>query len=1053
MPKIIGGATLVDFEALKAFAGFTTNAGGSWMSAQQGAGVSGGAWIGQDFAILDANPKDVLAELLTNIHFGAGFPSARIGDWSAYAAYCAAAGLFVSPAYVEQQSMADIGAQLMKISNAEPFYSEGLLKITPRGDAALSGNGASYTPDLTVRYQLDDDAFEYADGEDPVTVERVSNADACNMVTVKFYNRANGYALETAEAKDEAHIATYGLRPLDPVEIREVADPAVARMVAQMLLQRELNVRNRYTFRLGWRFSRLEPMDIVGLTDAALGCSQYPVRIVQIDDADDVLTVISEELALGAGAAASYGSQAGASAIRDSNVNPGSVNVPVILDAPAVATDSGFEIWLAISGANPNWGGCQVWTATDPAGPYTLAGTVFGAARHGVLAGSFAAGADPDTVNSCAVDLGLSKGELTGGTQADADNLSTLSWIEGELISFQAATLTGANAYTLGTYLRRGVFNTPIAAHAGAERFVRLDQAVFRYPYDPNLAGKLIHLKLPSFNIFGAGQQGLADVVPTAYLIRGPIGAPDAPAGFAVQQAGNVLNFKVDPVATLRLDRVEVRYADPGETMWENGIAVTNILRGNTDSNGSVPPGTWRFMARAYDPAGNPSKTWAVYDLTVTADDFQAIKFRQDAPDWPSRDHAVSFDGTGAQLQSASLASLKTESFSWEFTFIPRDLPAVKFLLQKNIETGTGPRLFQDGSAGTIQLDGQPGELGNLTSAGWVNGVPQHCVATYDQPSGTMKIYRDGVLVASNTGVSTLNGTVDGILRVSSTASLQVNATFDEVRSYNRALTAAEVALLYGGKDPADLVGSALVLRWAMDEGSGTSIADRSGNGNTGTISGSGYGWVESTASSHFVVTWSGALIPCGRLRGSSYAGNEWIDNWVPDPYAICTYEMPEIDKGIDASARIWGDIVSVLGPGISVGTASPKNQIDYRLSTGSYAGFQDWSIGTVAFRYLKSRLVLDTAAGLAKITGFSTTADRVPVTEEKHGIAIGASGQAVTFDTSYHATPAITALSDDATPKIGTHTADGVTGTTLHLYNTSGTEVGGAGGYRTRGV
>jgi len=48
---------------------------------------------------------------------------------------------------------------------------------------------------------------------------------------------------------------------------------------------------------LGWRYSLLEPMDIVLLTDAALGLSGAAVRITQIDEDDNgELTVTAEEI-------------------------------------------------------------------------------------------------------------------------------------------------------------------------------------------------------------------------------------------------------------------------------------------------------------------------------------------------------------------------------------------------------------------------------------------------------------------------------------------------------------------------------------------------------------------------------------------------------------------------------------------------------------------------------------------------------------------------------------------------------------------------------------
>ena len=79
----------------------------------------------------------------------------------------------------------------------------------------------------------------------------------------------------------------------------------------QLLLQRKLYVRNEYEFDLGWKYCRLEPMDIVTLTDESLGLDRFPVRITRIEeDQDGLLTVTAEELALGSRSAVEYDLQA-----------------------------------------------------------------------------------------------------------------------------------------------------------------------------------------------------------------------------------------------------------------------------------------------------------------------------------------------------------------------------------------------------------------------------------------------------------------------------------------------------------------------------------------------------------------------------------------------------------------------------------------------------------------------------------------------------------------------------------------------------------------------
>lgn len=227
------------------------------------------------------------------------------------------------------------------------------------------------------------------------------------------------------------------------------------------------------------------------------------------------------------------------------------------------------------------------------------------------------------------------------------------------------------------------------------------------------------------------------------------------------------------------------------------------------------------------------------------------------------------------------------------------------------------------------------------------------------------------------------------------------------------------------------------------------------------TVSADGYTTIRSAEASpdwpgtltNFVRHWTGVLVPDSTVTAGSYSGNEWIDSFVPDPAASCTYEAAEIDKGIDVPARVWGDIVSVLGPGETTGIANPKLQVDYKLAAGAYDGYEDWTIGTVPFRYVKGKIVLDTSIGVAKITGFALNIDRQPVTEERRGIVVGAGGTAVTFTNAFHSTPMLTAHNDGSSPLLPTHGSDSATGTTIHLFNTSGSDVGGTGGYTAIGA
>jgi hypothetical protein len=154
--------------------------------------------------------------------------------------------------------------------------------------------------------------------------------------------------------------------------------------------------------------------------------------------------------AIGVGTAVPYPRLAAAGRGLDTLIDPGNTNLPIIFEPPPVLSQGVHETWLIASGG-PDWGGCQVWISIDNA-TYALAGTIYRGARQGTLTADLPAHSDPDDVSVLSVDLTQSQGQLLSGTQADVDNLVTLCYVDGELITYRTATLTAAYEYDL-TYL------------------------------------------------------------------------------------------------------------------------------------------------------------------------------------------------------------------------------------------------------------------------------------------------------------------------------------------------------------------------------------------------------------------------------------------------------------------------------------------------------------------------------------------------------------------------------------------------------------------------
>ena len=117
-----------------------------------------------------------------------------------------------------------------------------------------------------------------------------------------------------------------------------------------------------------------------------------------------------------------------------------------------------------------------------------------------------------------------------------------------------------------------------------------------------------------------------------------------------------------------------------------------------------------------------------------------------------------------------------------------------------------------------------------------------HVVATYDRTlaSANMKIYIDAVFVKGRNSTTVLPQTASNVYIGYTTwgSGYSFDGLIDEVRIYNRALSAAEVKASYQGQT-VDTTG--LVGEWLMQEGSGSEIADTSGEENTGTIYGAGW--------------------------------------------------------------------------------------------------------------------------------------------------------------------------------------------------------------------
>lgn len=590
----------------------------------------GTGWTGGD----DADCAVIIDEFLTNESFGVLFSPSAIdtdqlystanagttGDAS-YQTYCRAMGFGMSPALSDQEEAGAILERWGKVTNTAVVWTGYSLKFVPYCYETITGNGVTFVPETTPVYDLTDDDY-VSNGDDPVKVSRKDPADCYNQLRLVFKDRTNDYNDAPMPWEDQGLIEQFGKRPASDFTAHDVCVPAMALKSVSLYGKRNAYVRNKYEFTLGPAHCLLEPMDVVNVEDPELGI--VPVQITNITEQDNGdLDFEADEIAPGLGVAASYTPQTGGGFAQNTGVDPGDVNPPVIFEPPADLSGGTAQIWAAVSGgdgttANDKWGGCLVYVSADGGTTYQAVGRIDSPARMGKLTANLSSygGSNPDTVNTAAVDLAMSAGELVSVSSTEAAKGTTLCYVDGEYLSFQTATLTDTNEYDL-TDLYRGLYGSTPGAHTTGDDFARLDENIFEYDLPADYVGQALKFKFPSFNIYGGGLQDLADVDEYDYTPAGTGFGIAPPSSVALtfsprtQPDGTGIitgTVTLGPSAGPYLDHYDVQVAVDPYTDWVD-IPAVSAAGTKTQLEPAIANTDYKARARAVSSAvdGIPS--------------------------------------------------------------------------------------------------------------------------------------------------------------------------------------------------------------------------------------------------------------------------------------------------------------------------------------------------------------------------------------------------------------------------------------------------------------
>nr|DAS22804.1 MAG TPA: tail protein [Caudoviricetes sp.] len=549
---------------------------------------------------VDVNPADYIVHVLQSV--GADVVIDGIDN---FRAYCKAADILIStPPNQKSAKAQQVINDIAEITNSLVFWSTDRLKIVPLADKPIG----DWTPANQIQYDLTADDFIAGSDGQLILYKRKDSSEAYNEATVEFINRANSYEKETVSFEVVADVQRNGLKPASKKTAHYLYTKARAQYYAEQLAMKRLYAKTQYTFRLDWAFCALEVGDLVTLTDKSCQLDHQIVVITSVNEAaDGQLELTAEGKPAGTYAPAKYNVHENERPFVDYNQEAPSVNDVAIFQT--VGDVGGNQIFVGVN-APSGWGGCSVWLS-DNNQTYQRIGNISQQARMGRTKYGFA-----QNGNFC--NVVINQGVLKSGTHIDAERGNTLCWVNGEALSYEDVEVHPNNWFTLRG-LVRGQYGTNAINHNADERFVRVDEALFRYPYRKEDIGKTIYLKFTSMNLFGSNEQGLDEVQSYQYTIV-PYYIPEVSnvtlftkyyeIGNGVLSFDVVAQFDVPPINSL--DTVELWYREPSGA-WKYGgsgngqITVSGCELGHTyevklkvkDSHGNTSQGVTKSITVA----------------------------------------------------------------------------------------------------------------------------------------------------------------------------------------------------------------------------------------------------------------------------------------------------------------------------------------------------------------------------------------------------------------------------------------------------------------------
>ena len=415
----------------------------------------------------DANPILAIYELLTNVDYGLGIPTARIDatGFAAAASTCATEGLGISMQFDTQASADQLIDEILR-------HCDGLLYTDPATglwtvSLARGGYDPTTLPVLAVTSVIGTPDFS-----------RGSWRETTNLVNIRYQSRAANFADRSIRAYDPANIAVSGeVRP-QTIDFKGISSEATAGLVAMRVLKTltyPLSKIKLTVNRSAWNF---RPGGLFRWTWAPLGIVNQAFRITRIgygDLADGKITIDAVEDIFGINNVAFVAPPNSGWVNPFGAATPCSseqmIELPYLLQQHASLPLGIYALAMAARDPSVVERSFEIWT--NPGTGFADTGIESAFCPLGLLNALYPAGlsAFDSTGFVLSATGGVDLNSLVAASATDFANGVNLCMIDNEIMAWTTPTLNPDGTYTISG-VARGLLDTVPADHAaGAKVF------------------------------------------------------------------------------------------------------------------------------------------------------------------------------------------------------------------------------------------------------------------------------------------------------------------------------------------------------------------------------------------------------------------------------------------------------------------------------------------------------------------------------------------------------------------------------------------------------